>query len=88
VVNGAASLGNAAIRHPGNLAAMLAGMLLFTVSSGLEEGGGVPVDSGYPGTYVRLSDGTRVGLRLKSASGGETIDVFKPDNTHIKVHLP
>jgi hypothetical protein len=42
-VNDVASFGNAAFQHPGNLAAMSGGMVLFTVSSGLE-GGGVALD--------------------------------------------
>jgi hypothetical protein len=50
--------------------------------------GGTPVDTGYPGKLVELADGTRVGLRGSSRSGGETIDVFKPDGTYLKVHLP
>lgn len=50
--------------------------------------GGSPVQSTYPGKMVELPDGTRVGLRTASKSGGPTIDVFKPDGTHVKVHLP
>ena len=50
--------------------------------------GGTPVHSGYPGKLVELADGTRVGLRGTSRSGGETIDVFKPDGSYRKVHLP
>ena len=44
--------------------------------------------SSYPGKFVELPDGTQVGLRSASRSGGATIDVFKPDGTYIKVHLP
>jgi hypothetical protein len=50
--------------------------------------GGTPVDSTYPGKMVELEDGTRVGIREVSKLGGSTVDVFKPDGTHIKVHLP
>jgi RHS repeat-associated protein len=50
--------------------------------------GGKPVQSSYPGKFVELADGTRIGLRNSSRSGGATIDVFKPDGTYIKVHLP
>jgi type II secretory pathway pseudopilin PulG len=50
---------------------------------------GTPIrGSRYPGDIVELPDGTRVGLRPVSRSGGETIDLFKPDGTHMKVHLP
>jgi hypothetical protein len=37
---------------------------------------------------VELEDGTRVGIREASKSGGSTVDVFKPDGTHLKAHLP
>jgi hypothetical protein len=50
--------------------------------------GGTPVPSRYPGELERLPDGTTVGYRAASKSGGATIDVFKPDGTHVKVHLP
>jgi hypothetical protein len=50
--------------------------------------GGTAVESAYPGKLVGLADGTRIGLRGTSRSGGETIDVFKPDGTYLKVHLP
>ena len=49
---------------------------------------GEPAQSGYPGQYEQLPDGTRIGFRPASKSGGETIDIFKPDGSHIKVHLP
>ena len=41
----------------------------------------------YSGQMVELADGTRVGLRPTSSSGGATIDVFYPDGTQGKVHL-
>ena len=50
--------------------------------------GGAQISSTYPGKMVNLPDGTRVGLRAASRSGGATIDVFKSDGTYIKVHLP
>jgi hypothetical protein len=51
--------------------------------------GGTAYSSGYKGTMVELADGTLVGYRLTSASGGATVDVFRAsDRTHIKVHLP
>lgn len=52
--------------------------------------GAEKIDPGnYPAdeAYLR-GDGTRVYMREGSKSGGPTIDVFKPDGTHIKVHLP
>jgi hypothetical protein len=50
--------------------------------------GGTPIDSSYPGKMVELENGTRIGIRQVSQSGGPTIDIFKPDGTYIKVHLP
>ena len=51
--------------------------------------GGSPVTSSYKGTMVQLPDGTKVGMRATSKSGGSTIDVFSPDgSTAYKVHLP
>lgn len=50
--------------------------------------GGTSVQSSYPGKFVQLDDGTQIRFRGASKSGGETIDVFKPDGTHVKVHLP
>jgi len=51
--------------------------------------GGRPVESGYPGELVTLPDGTRVGLRPESRSGGGTIDIWRPRETSAtKVHLP
>lgn len=44
-------------------------------------------DIRYGGTWVKLSDGTRIGLRRTSKSGGRTIDVFTPDGKYIKVHI-
>ena len=43
--------------------------------------------STYPGRLVRLPDGTTVGLRPGSASGGPTIDIKLPDGTLQKVHV-
>lgn len=40
------------------------------------------------GKMVELEDGTRIGLRPKSTSGGSTIDIAFPDNIKLKVHLP
>lgn len=43
--------------------------------------------SGYKGLWVELPDGTRVGLREASKSGGRTIDIKLPDGTVQKVHV-
>jgi RHS repeat-associated protein len=37
--------------------------------------GGKPVSSSYPGEEVQLADGTRVGIREASKTGGPTIDI-------------
>lgn len=47
-----------------------------------------PIDDEFPGDLGELQDGTRIGLRPYSKSGGSTIDVFRPDGTKVKVHLP
>jgi RHS repeat-associated protein len=49
--------------------------------------GGTPVESSYPGELVELPDGTTVGLRGTSSSGGPTIDIKLPDGTIQKVHV-
>lgn len=49
--------------------------------------GGHPVESRYPGELTRLDDGTTIGLRQDSKSGGPTIDVTRPDGSVIKVHV-
>ncbi|MBA3947900.1 MAG: RHS repeat-associated core domain-containing protein, partial [Herpetosiphonaceae bacterium] len=49
--------------------------------------GGTPIQTRYPGQMVELQDGTRVGLRSDSSSGGATIDVFFTDGTQTKVHI-
>jgi hypothetical protein len=41
----------------------------------------------YPGRLVELPDGTTVGLRAGSKSGGPTIDIKLPDGTLQKVHV-
>jgi RHS repeat-associated protein len=48
--------------------------------------GGQPVESSYPGSEVQLPDGTRIGLRSTSSSGGPTIDINQDGNI-TKVHL-
>jgi uncharacterized protein RhaS with RHS repeats len=66
------------------------GAELRQVYADLTQGGkAIPAgESSYPGQMVRLADGTRVGWRASSSSGGPTIDVFKVDGEHVKVHLP
>lgn len=50
--------------------------------------GGTPVEvPGYKGSWKELPDGTRVGLRDASKSGGRTIDIKLPDGTSRKVHI-
>jgi hypothetical protein len=52
-------------------------------------GSGTPVEgTGYPGQLEQLSDGTRIGMRSGSKSGGPTIDVWQPGKPYVKVHLP
>jgi len=53
--------------------------------------GGEPIESPdrYGGDTVRLPDGTEIGRRDGSSSGGPTIDVRYPGrSTNVKVHLP
>jgi hypothetical protein len=49
--------------------------------------GGQPVENSYPGEMVELPDGTTVGLRAASKSGGPTLDVKLPNGTQLKVHV-
>jgi len=50
--------------------------------------GGTSVESkNYDGTRVRLPDGTTVGWRHSSDSGGATIDLVLPDGQKMKVHI-
>jgi len=51
------------------------------------EGGTDITPTGYNGEMVRLPDGTIVGLRSASKSGGATIDIKLPDGTVQKVHI-
>jgi RHS repeat-associated protein len=48
--------------------------------------GGTPVQNSYPGSMVELPDGTLVGIRPQSSSGGATIDVNQ-GGTQYKVHI-
>lgn len=42
----------------------------------------------YPGKTIELPDGTTVGLRGSSKTGGPTIDINMPDGSSWKVHVP
>lgn len=53
----------------------------------MTEGGSPSQWPGYNGKVVRLPDGTEVGLRVGSKSGGETIDIRVPGKTPTKVHI-
>lgn len=48
--------------------------------------GGKPTGSSYPGQEVELSDGTRVGIRETSKTGGPTIDINQ-GGTQYKIHV-
>ncbi|NUQ79320.1 MAG: hypothetical protein HUU21_37900, partial [Polyangiaceae bacterium] len=57
----------------------------------LSKGGRNVTPPTYNGSMVELPDGTRLGMRATSASGGPTIDIFPPKGAGpkiIKVHLP
>ena len=53
----------------------------------LSAGGKTATPPTYKGQMVELPDGTRVGLRNFSTSGGKTIDIHLPDGTQLKVHI-
>lgn len=54
--------------------------------SGRARGGDV-IESSYPGKLVRLSDGTTIGIRPTSTSGGPTIDIKLPSGEILKIHV-
>lgn len=54
----------------------------------LTENAGSAPRSTYPGDERMLEDGTRIGYRPNSGSGGPTVDIRYPDGTRVKVHLP
>ncbi len=57
----------------------------------LSQGGVDVTPTGYKGVQVELPDGTRVGWRSESLSGGPTIDVIPAKGSglkNLKVHLP
>ena len=51
------------------------------------EGGADITPGSYDGKMVQLSDGTIVGLRNSSRSGGATIDIKLPNGSVQKVHI-
>ena len=53
----------------------------------LSAGGKSVEGTTYPGQLVELPDGTTVGLRAGSKSGGPTIDIVLPNGTPRKVHV-
>lgn len=54
----------------------------------LSEGGEPITRAGYDGPRVRLPDGTEIGLRGNSGSGGRTLDATLPNGEIWKIHLP
>lgn len=60
---------------------------LQTAFDDMARGGEVFRRPGYKGEWVRQPDGTEIGLRPDSASGGRTIDVIHPDGSKAKVHI-
>jgi hypothetical protein len=50
--------------------------------------GGKPINSGFPGIHLELPDGTTLGYRASSRSGGPTIEVTTTSRIVVKVHLP
>jgi RHS repeat-associated protein len=61
---------------------------LQTLYDELSRGGEPATPLGYDGEMVKLPNGTRVGLRNTSSSGGPTIDISRPGQPVVKVHLP
>jgi hypothetical protein len=53
----------------------------------LSQGGTIVPNSSYPGTWVRLPNGSFVGIRPVSQSGGATIDFNAPGVGIFKVHI-
>jgi RHS repeat-associated protein len=54
----------------------------------LSHGGEPATPPGYDGEMMKLPDGTRVGLRNTSKSGGPALDIHQPGQPRITVHLP
>ena len=60
---------------------------LRAVHEELARGGKKASIPGYPGYFVRRPDGTLIGLRQSSKSGGPTIDIRRPNGRREKVHV-
>jgi hypothetical protein len=60
---------------------------LDSLYSKWSEGGNDITPKGYNGKLVELPDGSIVGLRNASKSGGATIDIKLPNGTVQKVHI-
>jgi hypothetical protein len=54
----------------------------------LSKNGTPSLKSSYDGPRVTLPDGTQIGIRGDSRSGGKTRDVKYPDDTVAKVRIP
>ncbi|MGH9170160.1 MAG: hypothetical protein ACRD0Z_04740 [Acidimicrobiales bacterium] len=53
----------------------------------LTEGGTPTTWKGYDGSVYELPDGTQIGIRSSSSSGGATIDIRFPDGSINKIHI-
>jgi len=60
---------------------------LVDVFGRLSRGGKSVEGTSYPGRMVELPDGTRVGIRPGSTSGGPTIDIYFPGGGQRKIHV-
>jgi hypothetical protein len=60
---------------------------LSSIFNKMTEGGKTIEWPKYKGNVVQLSDGTQVGLRTTSKSGGATIDIRFPNGSFKKVHV-
>jgi hypothetical protein len=50
--------------------------------------GGAPISwKNYAGEVFEVADGTQIGLRSTSGSGGSTIDIRMPGRNPIKIHI-
>jgi len=50
--------------------------------------GGTPTSwKGYSGQVIELDDGTQIGLRVTSRTGGSTIDIRVPGQDPFKIHI-
>jgi RHS repeat-associated protein len=61
---------------------------LQTLYDKLSRGGEPDTPPKYKGEMVKFPDGTTVGLRNDSTSGGPTVDINRPGQDEVKIHLP